>query len=106
MSTLIWWLGKKATAIYAVLALSYMMLPIVIVIALSFNKPPGRQNTQFSEFSFDAWTNICRDPTICGAVGESIRIALIATLAATILGTMIAFALVRHHFRGRTLQTY
>jgi len=102
MSTLIWWLGKKATAIYAVLALSYMMLPIVIVIALSFNKPPGRQNTQFSEFSFDAWTNICRDPTICGAVGESIRIALIATLSATILGTMIAFALVRHHFRGRT----
>ena len=101
MSTLIWWLGKKATAIYAVLALSYMMLPIVIVIALSFNKPPGRQNTQFSEFSFDAWTNICRDQTICSSFGTSIKIGLLVTIISTIVGTMISFALIRHRYRGR-----
>ena len=39
---------------------------------------------------------------MCDALGNSIRIGLIATTVATILGTMIAFALGRHRFRGRS----
>ena len=102
MRTITSWLGKRATGLYAFIALFYMMLPIMVVIMLSFNKPAGKQNTQWNEFSLDAWTNICRDQTICGAVTTSIQIALLTTIVATILGTMIAFALVRHRFRGRT----
>ena len=33
----------------------------------------------------------------------SIQIGLLATLVATILGTLMAFALVRHRFRGRSV---
>lgn len=102
MRTFTTWIGKRATGLYAFIALFYMMLPIAVVIMLSFNKPAGKQNTQWNQFSLDAWTNICRDQTICGAVTTSIQIALLTTIVATILGTMIAFALVRHRFRGRT----
>ncbi len=94
-------LREHALAIYSVLALGYMFLPVAVVVLFSFNKPAGRQNTQWSQFSLDAWRNICKDPTICGAVGVSISIALLATVVGTVLGTMIAFALVRHRFRGR-----
>ena len=52
-------------------------------------------------FSTDAWTNICVDPNICRAVGTSLQIGVLSTIAGTVLGTMIAFALVRHRFRGR-----
>jgi spermidine/putrescine transport system permease protein len=96
------WLREHTLAIYSVLAMMYMFLPVAIVVLFSFNKPAGRQNTRWNEFSLDAWLNICKDPTICEAVGLSATIALLATLVGTIFGTMIAFALVRHRFRGRS----
>ena len=35
---------------------------------------------------------------MCEAVARSIEIGLLATMVATILGTLMAFALVRHEF--------
>ncbi|HYN57183.1 MAG TPA: ABC transporter permease [Motilibacterales bacterium] len=96
------WIREHALAVYAALALIYMFLPVAIVVVFSFNNPAGRQNTQWNEFSLDAWFNICSDPTICEAVGVSATIALVATAVGTILGTMISFALVRHRFHGRS----
>jgi spermidine/putrescine transport system permease protein len=96
------WIGRHVIAISAVLALVYLFLPIAIVVIFSFNKPEGRQNTVWNEFSLDAWLNICRDPSICSSVGVSLQIAFFSTLFATILGTLISFALVRHRFHGRT----
>ncbi len=95
------WLRRRLLAFYSVLALAYMFLPVAYVIAFSFNKPAGRQNITWNQFSFDAWLNICRDPTICNAVGVSLRLAFITMLFSTILGALISFALVRHKFRGR-----
>jgi spermidine/putrescine transport system permease protein len=96
------WVRDHVIAIAAVLALIYLFLPIAIVVIFSFNKPEGRQNVQWNEFSLDAWLNICRDPTICESVGVSLQIALVSTIVATFLGTLISFALVRHKFRGRS----
>jgi spermidine/putrescine transport system permease protein len=96
------WIRNHVIAICAVLALIYLFLPIAIVVIFSFNKPEGRQNTSWNEFSLDAWTNICRDPSICSSVGTSLQIAFFSTLFATLLGTLISFALVRHRFHGRT----
>jgi spermidine/putrescine transport system permease protein len=95
------WIREHALAVYSLLALVYMFLPVAIVVIFSFNKPAGRQNTRWNEFSLDAWLNICKDPTICRSVSLSATIALVATIVGTIFGTMIAFALVRHRFRGR-----
>jgi spermidine/putrescine transport system permease protein len=96
------WVRDHIIAIAAFLALIYLFLPIAVVVIFSFNKPEGRQNVVWNQFSLDAWLNICRDPTICDAVGVSLQIAVIATAVATLLGTLISFALVRHRFKGRT----
>ena len=39
---------------------------------------------------------------MCEAVGRSIEIGLLATIVSTVLGTLMAFALVRHDFAGRS----
>jgi spermidine/putrescine transport system permease protein len=39
---------------------------------------------------------------VCSSFVTSIEIGLVATLVATLLGTMISFALVRYRFRGRS----
>ncbi|MGE0820276.1 MAG: ABC transporter permease [Candidatus Nanopelagicales bacterium] len=96
------WVREHIIAIAAFLALIYLFLPIAIVVIFSFNKPEGRQNVVWNQFSLDAWTNICRDPTICDSVGVSLQIAFVSTIVATLLGTLISFALVRHRFKGRT----
>jgi spermidine/putrescine transport system permease protein len=94
------WLGRNALRIYAVLALAYIFLPIAYVTVFSFNVP-GRTNLTWRGFTTTNWAHPCDAPDVCTAVGNSLRIGLLATLIATVLGTLMAFALARHRFRGR-----
>ena len=96
------WLRKNIIGIIAVLVLVYLFIPIAVIMALSFNNPKGKFNVSWNEFSLDAWTNLCGVPGVCSSFVTSIEIGLIATVFATILGTMISFALVRYRFRGRS----
>lgn len=94
--------GRHAVVVAAVGSLVYMLLPVAVVVMLSFNKPAGRYNYTFNEFTLSNWTNMCAAGGMCGAVALSLQIAVLATLGATVLGSAIAFALVRHRFRGRS----
>jgi spermidine/putrescine transport system permease protein len=96
------WLRKNLVSIVGILVLVYLFIPIAIVTVLSFNKPAGKFNTSWNEFSLEAWTNMCGVPGVCSSFVTSIQIGLISTIVATILGTMIAFALVRYRFKGRS----
>ena len=93
--------ARHSLTVYAVLAVAYLLLPIVIVILFSFNHPTGRFNYVWHRFTFDNWLNWNSVLGIQGAVQTSLEIAALATLVATALGTMIALALVRHRFIGR-----
>lgn len=95
------WIKKHLLLLAALAVLAYLLLPNVIVAIFSFNNPRGRYNYQWNEFSTAAWQNPCGNPGICEALGLSLRIGFIASIVATILGTLVAFALGRHRFRGR-----
>jgi spermidine/putrescine transport system permease protein len=86
---------------YSILFFAYLLLPIVIVIVFSFNNPPGKFNYTWNSFTWDNWRYWNGVPGIQSAVVLSLEIALIASLIATALGTLIALALVRYSFRGR-----
>ncbi|MFJ1744676.1 ABC transporter permease [Streptomyces sp. NPDC088116] len=88
-------------AIAGVLTLGYLLVPNLVVMVYSFNKPNGRFNYAWQRFSLDAWKDPCSVADLCGSLALSLQIALWATLGATVLGTMIAFALVRYRFRAR-----
>jgi spermidine/putrescine transport system permease protein len=92
---------RNALTVYAMLAFTYLMLPIAVVIAFSFNHPAGRFNYTWSGFTLDNWKNWDGVPGLRSAMVLSLEIAFIASLAATALGTLIALALVRYGFRGR-----
>lgn len=79
----------------------YLALPVLVMIIFSFNDPTGRSNLQWRGFSLDAWMNPLGRPGLPEAVGNSLIIAFVSTIVATALGTLIALALVRYHFRGR-----
>ncbi len=89
--------------VYGVLALGYLMLPIFVVIAFSFNDPAGKFNYTWKGFTFENWADPFGVPTIGDAISTSLKIAAVVTVCATVLGTLAAMALVRYGFRGRGL---
>jgi spermidine/putrescine transport system permease protein len=94
-------IGRHLPMAIGLLVLLYMVLPVLVVILMSFNDPVGRNSYQFDGFTLDNWRNVCEPIGMCDAVVLSIEIALAATIGATLLGTLMAFAMVRHRFRGR-----
>ena len=94
------WVRRHLLDVYALLALTYLFLPISVVIAFSFNNPLGRFNYTWQGFTFRNWLNPLDYPGLSGALRVSIEIALLSSFVATLLGTLIALALVRYRFRG------
>jgi spermidine/putrescine transport system permease protein len=86
--------------VYALLALAYLFLPIGVVVAFSFNNPLGRFNYTWQGFTFKNWADPFGYPGLSGAIKVSLEIAFLSSLVSTILGTLIALALVRYKFRG------
>jgi spermidine/putrescine transport system permease protein len=95
------WLRAHLIQFLAALALLYMFVPVLLVVAFSFNDPAGKYNYNWNKFSTSAWTDVWQDGQITNSVTLSIEIALLSTAVATVLGTLIAFAIGRHRFRGR-----
>ncbi|MFK4083465.1 ABC transporter permease [Kribbella sp. NPDC020789] len=94
--------GRHLMMVLGLIVLLYLFAPIVVVILMSFNKPKGRLSYTFDGFTWDNWLHPCRPYGLCDAVSTSLRIGLLATVVATALGTLMAFAMVRHRFRGRS----
>jgi spermidine/putrescine transport system permease protein len=94
-------LDRYLLFIYTGFAVVYLMLPVLVMALFSFNNPAGKSNFVWQGFSLDAWLNIFEIPGLQSAVAISLAIALLSTLIATTLGTLIALALARWNFRGR-----
>jgi spermidine/putrescine transport system permease protein len=96
------WVRRHLLTAYAILAFAYLLVPIAVVIAFSFNNPPGRYNYTWHGFTLDQWKNWDAVPALKDAMILSLEIALVASVIATVLGTLIALALVRYRFGGRS----
>ena len=92
---------NQSLNLYAALALIYLLVPIAVIILFSFNDPQSRFNFTWQGFTLDYWKDPFGVPGLTEALVNSIEIAALSTVAATVLGTMMALALVRYEFRGR-----
>lgn len=81
---------KKATKIYPILILIFLYTPILILILFSFNS--SRRRISWEGFTFHWYTEIMKRD-ILQALFVTISVALIATVFATILGTLSAIGI-------------
>jgi spermidine/putrescine transport system permease protein len=86
---------------FTMLAIGYLLIPIAVMILFSFNDYNGKFNFIWNGFTLNAWLHPLAWPGLPEALGTSLRVAVISTLASTLLGTLIALALTRYRFRGR-----
>ncbi len=79
----------------------FLYAPIAVLILFSFNST--RSTQIWTGFSLEWYGQLLGDPTILQAFKTSLVVGVIATLIATIIGTLTALALSRHRFRGQTV---
>ena len=94
------WFQKNLIRIYMVGGFAFLFIPILYTFAFSFNDYI-KSNLVWRGFTLNNWKQPCGVLDICTAFQNSIKIGLLSTLIATIIGTMIAFALGRYAFKGR-----
>ncbi len=95
------WLRRHAVSLFAALAIAYMLVPIAVIVVFSFNDPAGKFNFTWEGFTLGHWSDPFAIPELSDALVVSLQLAALATLISTVLGTLIALALVRHDFFGR-----
>jgi spermidine/putrescine transport system permease protein len=94
--------GHWALPAFTMVAIGYLLIPIVVMIVFSFNDYQGKFNFIWHGFTLAAWQQPLAWPGLPDAVRISLTIAALSTIVATILGTMIGLALTRYRFRGRS----
>jgi len=95
------WLREHAVQIVGVLVVLYMLIPIAVIFGFSFNDPAGRYNFTWVGFTLDHWSNAFGIPELNEALVTSLKLAVLATVISTVIGTLMALALVRYEFFGR-----
>ncbi len=100
------WLREHAVNIVAVLVVVYLLVPIVVIFIFSFNDPTGRYNYTWVGFTLEHWAHAFSREDLTEALLTSLKLAVLATVISTIIGTMMALALVRHKFFGRRLANF
>lgn len=92
--------------LYAGLVVLYLMVPIFIVIGFSFNDTQSRFNFVWDGFTLKHWEEPGGPPGLLDSMWTSVEIAALSTVGATLLGTLMALALVRYSFRARSATNF
>ena len=94
-------IGRVSLWVWAVLGLVFLFTPIFVTILFSFNEPTGKYNYIWNKFSLSGWTDPFRYPELTDALIFSLKIAVVVTAIATVLGTLMGLAMVKYKFRAK-----
>jgi spermidine/putrescine transport system permease protein len=94
-------LRPRYLKLHAVLVFAFLFTPIVVLVVFSFNK--ARSGTAWTGVSTRWYSKLAHDPLVLQAFRNTLKVAFVATLVATIIGTLAAFALTRFKFAGRSV---
>lgn len=82
---------KTLSKVYMGLVLMFLYVPIFVLIVFSFNETKSR--SVFSGFTLDWYAKLFRNEVIISSLMNTIIIAVIASIAATLLGTLAAIGI-------------
>ncbi len=92
---------KKLNKIYTILIFIFLYAPMLVLIVASFNT--GRDITHFEGFTLKRYQELFQDSTLLPLLRNSLEIALLSSLIATVMGTMAALGIHRMGPRIRSL---
>ncbi len=92
---------SRALVAYTALCFAFLHLPVLVLAVFSFNR--SRFSVAWTGFSLEWYRRLLERPDILAALRVSLTVGAVSTVVSTALGTLLALALARHRFRGRTV---
>ncbi len=92
---------KRISKIYVFLVMLFLYAPIFVLIVFSFNQSKSRAN--FTGFTFKWYKELFRNELIMTSLWNTLKIAILAAIFATILGTIAAIGMHSMKKRSRSL---
>jgi spermidine/putrescine transport system permease protein len=77
-----------------------------VIIVFSFNDPLGKFNFTWEGFTLDHWSDPFAITELNDAMVLSLQLAALSTIVSTVIGTLMAMALVRYQFFGRRASNF
>ena len=88
---------KRFNRIFTVIIFIFLYIPMIVLAIASFNK--GADVAVFKGFTFHQYAELFRDGTLLTLLRNSLFIAVLSSLIATVLGTVAALGI--HKMRGK-----
>ena len=79
---------KKTNRILTILMFAFLYLPMLVLVVASFNT--GKDITNFEGFTLQQYVRLFQDDTLLGLLGNSLLVSILASLIATVFGTLSA----------------
>lgn len=79
----------------------FLFLPILVIVVNSFNATTSKPYLTWKGFTFDWYVKLFDNGALLSSFGNTIIIAIVSTLLATIIGTLGAFGMYKYKFKGK-----
>jgi spermidine/putrescine transport system permease protein len=86
--------------LHSILSFIFLYAPIVVLVVFSFTNDSF--GVVWKGFTLKWYAQLFQNDRLIGATINTLEVALVSTLISTIIGTLMALALERYQFRGRT----
>ena len=91
--------GRAVSDLWLILVLAFLYLPIVMVVAFSFNQ--SKNGVLWTGFTTEWYRALFENRAIAEALVSSLTVALVSCALSAVLGTLGAVGLARARFKGR-----
>ena len=79
----------------------FLFLPILVIVVNSFNATTSKPYLTWKGFTFDWYVRLFDNGALLSSFGNTIIIAVVSTLLATMIGTLGAFGMYKYKFKGK-----
>lgn len=79
----------------------FLFLPILVIVVNSFNATTSKPYLTWKGFTFDWYVRLFDNGALLSSFGNTIIIAVVSTLFATMIGTLGAFGMYKYKFKGK-----
>ena len=94
---------KRLGALFCTLVYLFLFLPISVIVVNSTNATTSKPYLSWKGFTLDWYVELFDNSALLESFGNTMVIALVSTLLATVIGTLGAVGMYRYKFKGKNL---
>ena len=94
---------RRVSIVFCTLVYLFLFLPISVIVVNSFNATTTKPYMSWKGFTLDWYIKLWDNTSLLKAFGNTMIIAVVSTILATIIGTLGAIGMYRYKFKGKAL---